>query len=121
MGTAKKNDIPADRLECYETLVASIPGIKRKGASVRYTSLNGNMFSYLDASGVLALRLPPGPRESFLERYEAKLCESYGIVQKEYVSVPEPLLANTEELKTYFELSYEYAKTLKPKPSKKEG
>jgi hypothetical protein len=29
------------------------------------------------------------------------------------------LLANTKELKKYLDLSYEYAKTLKPKPTKK--
>jgi TfoX/Sxy family transcriptional regulator of competence genes len=38
---------------------------------------------------------------------------------KEYVAVPDVLLENTKELQKYFEFSYEYAKTLKPKPTKK--
>jgi hypothetical protein len=35
------------------------------------------------------------------------------------VTVPDALLAKTKELKPYFEMSYEYAKSLKPKPTKK--
>ena len=36
---------------------------------------------------------------------------------KEYVVVPDSLLENTKELKKYLDLSYEYARTLKPKPT----
>jgi hypothetical protein len=38
---------------------------------------------------------------------------------REYVSVPDALLANTGELKKYLALRYAYAKTLKPKTKKK--
>jgi hypothetical protein len=88
---------------------------------VPYTSLNGNMFSYLHASGAMALRLPPEEREKFLKKYKTKLFEAYGVVQKEYVTVPDTLLEKTAELKPYFAMSYEYAKTLKPKPAKKKA
>lgn len=117
----KKNDIPPENLEQYERLVATNPEIPRKGASVPYTSLNGHMFSYLNASGSMALKLPQGERERFLEKYQTKLFEAYGIVQKDYVTVPDDLLANTEELKPYFDISFEYTKSLKPKPTKKGG
>jgi len=43
---------------------------------------------------------------------------SHGAVMKEYVAVPETLLKNTNELKKYLEISYEYVKTLKPKAQK---
>jgi len=43
------------------------------------------------------------------------LFETYGVVKKDYVTVPEKLLENTKELKKYLEISYEYTKTLKPK------
>ena len=115
----KKNTIPPEKQALYDKLVATNPEIPRKGASVPYTSLNGNMFSYLNGDGLMALKLPAGAREQFLERYRTKLFEAYGIVQKEYVTVPDSLLANTDELKPYLDMSYEYAKTLKPKPSKK--
>lgn len=42
-------------------------------------------------------------------------------VMKEYVDVPDAMLQNTKELKKYLEFSYEYAKTLKPKPSRKKS
>jgi hypothetical protein len=121
MGKDKKPNIPAEKLELYEKLVATNPGIDRKGATVPYTSLNGNMFSYLHASGAMALRLPAGEHEKFLAKYKTKLFEAYGIEQKEYVTVPDALLAKTNELKPYFKMSYEYARSLKPKPGKKKG
>ena len=110
---------PADKLALYEKLVATQPGVERKGATVPYTSENGNMFSYLSKAGVLALRLPEDVREVFLNKYKAKLCTQYGIVQKEYVEVPDALLKKTAELKPYFVASLAYAKSLKPKASAK--
>jgi TfoX/Sxy family transcriptional regulator of competence genes len=108
-----------DKLLLYEKLVGSNPRAELKGAAVPYTSINGNMASYLSKEGKLALRLPPDAREAFLKKYKAKLCEAYGVVQKEYVEVPDALLAKTSELKTYFDASYEYVASLKPKPTKK--
>jgi hypothetical protein len=109
----------ADKLALYEKLVATNPEIERKGDTVPYTSVNGHMFSYLSKEGKLALRLPEADRESFLKRYKAKLCEAYGVVQREYVEVPDSLLAATRELKPYFDISYKYVSSLKPKPTKK--
>jgi hypothetical protein len=108
-----------ERLKLYDRLVATNPSVQRKGATVPYTSLNGHMFSYLAKSGELALRLPTGARETFLKKYETTLCAQYGIVQKEYVMVPDKLLKKTQELKTYFDLSYAYVGSLKPKLTKK--
>ena len=47
--------------------------------------------------------------------------KAYGTIMKEYVAVPDALLKNTKELQKYLELSYEYVKTLKPKPSKRKS
>jgi hypothetical protein len=110
-----------EKLKLYDKLAATNPLVQRKGATVPYTSLNGHMFSYLAKSGELALRLPAGARETFLKKYKTTLCAQYGIVQKEYVMVPDSLLRKTRELKTYFDLSYAYVSSLKPKPTKKKG
>jgi hypothetical protein len=101
----------------YERLVATAPGIERKGATFPYTSLNGNMFSLLTREGTLALRLPEAEREAFLSKYRTTPVEQYGVVMKEYVAVPASLLANTDELAPYFRLSVAYARTLRPKPT----
>ena len=111
--------IPADKLALYEKLIATNPKIKRKGAANPYTSLNGHMFSYLDPSGSLALRLPEDEREKFLKKYKTTLFEAYGHVMKEYVTVPDRLLRNTNELRKYLDLSYEFISTLRPKPTRK--
>jgi TfoX/Sxy family transcriptional regulator of competence genes len=120
MTPQKKSPIPAEKIALYEKAVATLPGVERKGADNPYTSLNGNMFSLLSAvTKTTALRLPKDEREAFLKKYKSKLFEVYGAVMKEYVTVPDALLKNTKELQKYMALSYEYAKTLKPKASKK--
>ena len=115
MATAKKSKIPPAKLELYEKLIATNPNIERKGDVHPYTSLNGHMFTYLDQTGTLGMRLPHDEVEAFLKKYKTTLFESYGVVKKDYVTVPEKLLENTKELKKYLKISYEYTKTLKPK------
>jgi hypothetical protein len=117
---SKKTTIPDEKLALYEKLIATHPQIQRKGAMNPYTSLNGNMFTLFTSPGVLALRLPEGEREAFLKKYKTTLFEAYGAVMKEYVKVPDSLLANTGALKKYLAASYEYAKTLKSKPTTRE-
>jgi hypothetical protein len=109
--------IPAERLAMYERAVATLPGVERKGATVPYTSVNGHMFSYLGPDGRLALRLPAGERQAFIDRFSTRLHEAYGIVQKEYVTVPDELLGDTPALAPYFASSYAYVSGLKPKPT----
>src|SRR6185437_1209527 len=55
-----------DGLALYERLVATIPEVERKGATMPYTSVNGNMFSLFTKEGTVALRLPADERAAFL-------------------------------------------------------
>jgi hypothetical protein len=103
----------------YEALVATNPRIERKGDTMPYTSLNGHMFSVLHKDGTVALRLPEDERTAFLKKYRTTLASQYGSVQPEYVVVPDALLAKTQELKRFFDLSYAYVASLKPKPTAK--
>ena len=119
MGKAKKTTTPSVQVVLYDKLIASIPGLERKGADNPYTSMNGNMFTLLHQSRTMAIRLPEDERAVFLKKYKTTLYEAYGVVMKEYVTVPDALLKKTSELKKYVEVSFEYAKTLKPKPTKK--
>jgi hypothetical protein len=109
--------IPAERLAQYERLVATQADVERKGATIPYASVNGNMFSYLDASGSLALRLSASDRERFIAEHRASLHEAYGHIQKEHVTVPDSLLATTDELAPWFAAGFAYAKSLRPKPT----
>jgi TfoX/Sxy family transcriptional regulator of competence genes len=115
---AKKKTSATEQSLLYDKLIATNPAIERKGDANPYTSINGNMFTLLHQSK-LAIRLSEEEREKFLRKYKTALFEAYGTVMKEYVAVPEKLLANTKELAKYLNLSYEYAITLKPKPTTK--
>jgi hypothetical protein len=121
MATKKEqSNIPQDKLYAYDRLVATNPEIERKGATIPYTSVNGHMFSYFNKEdGSFGLRLPTEIREEFLRKYKTTLLESFGMVMKEYVVVPDKLLLNTKELKPYFDTSFTYVRSLKPKPSRK--
>jgi hypothetical protein len=116
---AKPAQAHQDKLLLYEKLVATTAGAELKGNTVPYTSVNGNMFSYLSKDGRLELRLPEAELGTFLKKHKARMCEAYGKVQPEYVEVPDALLAKTSELKKYFEISYAYVSSLKPKPTTK--
>ena len=105
----------AANLELYEKVVATMPDVERKGKTMPYTSHNGHMFSFLAKDGKLALRLSKDDQEAFVKKYETEPVVSYGAVMREYVEIPHELLEDTDELKKYFGLSYQYIGTLKPK------
>jgi TfoX/Sxy family transcriptional regulator of competence genes len=116
------DQVPQEKLDLYCQLIDMHPDIERKGGvKLPYTSHNGNMFTLLTKEGKVALRLGKADREAFIEKYNSRLCEQYGTVMKEYVEVPDALLANPAELQPYLALSYAYVQTLKPKPTKKKG
>lgn len=114
----KNKAVSSDKVALYDKLIAINPAIERKGDANPYTSLNGNMFTLLHQSR-LAIRLPGDEREKFLKKYKTTLFEAYGTVMREYVAVPDSLLKDTKELRKYLDLSFEHAKTLKPKPTRK--
>jgi hypothetical protein len=115
MPAAKKSKIPPAQLDLYEKLIATVPAIERKGAVHPYTSLNGHMFTYLDQTGTLGIRLAPDQVEAFLKKYKTTMFESYGVVKRDWVTVPDSLLRNPKELKKYLVASLENVRTLKPK------
>jgi hypothetical protein len=78
----KESKIPTEKLALYEKLVATHSGGERKGDVHPYTSVNGHMFSYLDQTGTMGLRLPDEEIEGFLKKYKTKLFESYGVVKR---------------------------------------
>jgi hypothetical protein len=116
---AKDQPTPATAasIPAFDRLIATTREVERKGAKVPYTSLNGNMSSYLAEDGMLVLRLSPSDREAFLGTYGTRLHEAYGIVQKDYVDVPPALLEATDELAPWFAASVAWVGGLPPKPT----
>jgi TfoX/Sxy family transcriptional regulator of competence genes len=108
-----------DSLAAYERLVATNPAVERKGDTMPYTSVNGNMFSLLTRGGKLVLRLPTEERTAFREQYGTGPVVQYGAVMPEYVEVPDALLRDTPAMTPYFQKSYAYGASLRPKPTTK--
>lgn len=109
---------PPDSLERYAAVVTGAGG-SVKGAKNPYTSRNGHMFSFLDRSGIMALRLSQDMADEFLSIYESGPVTQYGSVMRGYVSIPDDLLSNAAELGAWFEKSFDWIGTLDPKPTKK--
>jgi TfoX/Sxy family transcriptional regulator of competence genes len=103
------------KLAAFEELVAATADLERKGKTMPYTSMNGNMFSFLSKDGELAFRLARADRDAFLERFPDAVVEQYGAVMKDYVEVPDAILEDGDELQRLFALSVEQARALKPK------
>ncbi|XWN31151.1 MAG: hypothetical protein ROR55_27480 [Devosia sp.] len=103
----------------YKDLVLSVPGLTVKGKANPYTSINGNMFSFLDKDGVLCMRLPEVSRVDFNKKHGTGPVMQYGAVMKDYVAVPEPLASDKTALLDVFKMSVAYAETLSAKPTKR--
>ena len=106
---------PADRLALYEELVASVDGVERKGAANPYTSRNGYMTSFIDKAGEVSIRLDKADRETFIERYGARIATQYGKNMPEFAVVPDGLLERQDELRPWFVRSWQWVGTLDPK------
>jgi hypothetical protein len=111
--------IPTERLAVFDRLIATQPGVVRKGASIPYTSLNGHMTSYLTDSGSLVLRLSPEDRRQFLADHQTTLHVAHGVIQKEFVDVPDSLLADTRALSPWFAASLAWVGSMKPKATRR--
>jgi len=115
----KSGTIPTERLKLYNKLVEINPKIERKGKTTPYTSVNGHMFTFLSKDGIMGLRLSKIDREHFISKFNSHLMEQHGRIMKEYVSVPNTLLNDIDQLSEYFQKSFNYVSELKPKPTKK--
>ncbi|MEM7040525.1 MAG: TfoX/Sxy family protein [Bacteroidota bacterium] len=110
---------PEEKIALYDALVALFPDVDRKGKTSPYTSLNGHMFSFLDKTGVLGIRLSPEDKAAFEAEHNTSPFIQYGKVMNGYVTVPDELLSNPESLRSIFEKSVAYIASLKPKPTKR--
>ncbi len=90
-----------------------------KGKANPYTSMNGNMFSFLGKDGVIALRLTDADRASYLEHYGGEPVMSYGAVMKGYVALTDEVLADEDALAGVARQCRACAEALPAKPTKK--
>ena len=103
---------PSESLERYRAMAASVPGIAVKGKANPYTALNGTMFSFLDQSGVICLRLPKAQHTAFLAKYGPRPVAHRGAVTEDYVAIPDTVARDPAALAALFAISVAYAETL---------
>lgn len=115
----KKSKYCVDATSIYESLVEKTEGLVLKGAKNRYTSMNGNMFSFLTKELQLAVRISDDDRADFLTKYPDAVCIQYDTVMKHYVLVPDSILTNPRQVKSLFKKCVQHAETLKAKPTTK--
>jgi hypothetical protein len=114
--------MPEALLRQYEAAVFGAKGAELKGASMPYTSVNGNMYSFLDKQGVMAIRLGKPEYDAFIAEFRARpYVHETGTVLTEYVAAPAALLADTSRASAWLARGLAHAKTLKPKPSRKKS
>lgn len=110
---------PAEALERYRAVVEASDHAEVKGAKNPYTSRNGHMCSFLAPDGAAALHLSDELEAEFRSTYGSGPVEQYGATIRGYSSVPAELLDDTAALAAWFDRSWEWIGTLKPKPTKK--
>lgn len=106
---------PAEKLELYESLVASVDGVERKGAANPYTSRNGWMTSFIDKEGEVSIRLGKRDIETFIEEYDSRISHQYGRQMKDFVVMPDSMLEDPGLAREWFIKSWEHAAALQPK------
>lgn len=106
-------------LTLYRKAVSHIEDVEIKGKTMPYTSINGNMFSFISKEGAMGLRLSEVDREEFIKKYKVSLMVQHGAVLKEYVEVPEEVLNDEILCSKYLKKSLDYVSSLKSKSTTK--
>ena len=108
-----------ETLKIYETVVSDFDDLKVKGKKSAYTAVNGNMFSFLDPNGLLCVRLSKDDKAAYEAAHGTGPVIQNGSVMNGYVPVIKELLEDEAALKALFVDSVRFARSLKPKPTKR--
>jgi TfoX/Sxy family transcriptional regulator of competence genes len=107
------------QLEKYDKLVEGCERFDRKGKTVPYTSANGYMFSLLNKEGQFGIRLSKDSQKKFNETHGTGPFMSHGATMRDYVHIPDQLMDDQELMRALLNESFDFAKSLPPKPTKK--
>ena len=102
-------------LKVYDDITEACNGFERKGKKMIYTSSNGYMFTLLNKAAEIGIRLSKDDTIKFMEKYDTGHYYSYGAKMKDYVLVPKSLWSDKKLMVKYFEQSFAYVNSLKPK------
>ena len=105
--------------ETLEMLAAAHDGLTVKGKKSAYLAMNGNMFAFVDDGGGLCLRFSEADKKAYNDAHGTTDVIQYKAVMRGYVRVTDEILSDPGALANLFAKSVSFARTLKPKPTKK--
>jgi hypothetical protein len=107
-------------LAVFDTMIAGVKGVERKGATMPYVSINGNMYAMINKAGVIGLRLAGEDRATFFATFGDSPFEGVpGFVNTDYVAIPEALYGKAKMLHAWFKISHAAAGRLPPRPTRR--
>ena len=116
MATATNKTDPAV-LAAFDTMISGIKGVDRKGATMPYCSINGNMYAMISKADIIGIRLSENDLKAFFLVGGTPFEGVPGFVSKGYVAVPQAMLGDSRALQNWFKLSHAFASKLRPKPT----
>lgn len=90
-----------------------------KGKANPYTSMNGNMFSFLSKEGDICLRLSEDEQAAFWNAHGGEPVTQYGSVMKGYIALSQAVLDDEDVRTSWFERCLAHAISLPAKVTKK--
>lgn len=105
-----------DALTIYSKLVNENPNFQKKGKTTAYTSSNGYMFSFVNKSNEIGIRLSKNDTILFGKKYKVLPFISHGSKMREYVLISEESLkSDWEFISEMLQKSFEYVNSLPKK------
>jgi TfoX/Sxy family transcriptional regulator of competence genes len=111
---------PEQLVEAFSAALPDDPRVeRRKMFGYQCAFVNGNMFCGLHQEN-LVVRLPEEERNTLVEKDGAHIFAPFpGRIMKEYVSMPDALIADTGRLRSWLMRSLEYTAALPAKGARK--
>ena len=107
--------------DVLEGLAEPFEDLKVKGKKTSYLAINGNMFAFVDDGNALCLRVSEADKKAYNELHGTGDVIQYNSVMRGYVRVVDAILSDDKRLRELFATSLAFARSLKPKPTKKSG
>lgn len=104
-----------DVLTIYDRAVGAIAQFDRKGKAVPYTSANGYMFSFINKADEFGIRISPVAGKAFDEKHGTGPFMSHGSKMREYISIPNEMMADEKQIRELLYEGYNYVMSLPPK------
>lgn len=103
----------------YAALAETYWCLPIQGKANPYTSMNGNMFSFLSKEGAICLRLSSANQSAYWDAHGGEPVTQYGSVMKGYVALSDDVLSDADLSARWFAQCLDDAKALPVKPTKK--